>query len=167
MTEETKRPGRRPTRVQGADADLPVPEDAPDLSADLAATELAAEDPPEGAELLLPVSAVPRLMRARFFEFVARVDFGALGAIAQAFEDAGGDAFEDVAAEAGVSLGEILLLIEGGAAYGGEALRVVARPGVKGQLQKLIDGEPMPVIMLFLWYMQALRPGEAVPSPTS
>ena len=163
MTETTKHPGR-PSRVTGADA---VPEDTPDLAADLAASELAAEEPPEGADLLLPVSAVPRLMRARFFEFVARIDFAALGVIARAFDDADGDDFEDVAAEAGVSVGDILALIEGGAAYGGEALKAVAKPGAKAQLGELIDGEPMPVIMLFLWYMQALRPGEAVPSPTS
>ena len=106
-------------------------------------------------------------MRARFFEFVARIDFAALGAIAKAFDDADGDDFEDVAAEAGVSVGDILALIEGGAAYGGEALKAVAKPGAKAQLGEMIDGEPMPVIMLFLWYMQALRPGEAVPSPTS
>ena len=162
----TKTP-RKPSRVKGADVDPPVPQDAPDLAADLAASELAAEEPPEGAEWLLPVSAVPRLMRARFFEFVARVDFAALGAIAQAFDDADGDDFEAVAAAAGVGVGDILLLIEGGAAYGGEALKVVAKPGVKGQLNALIEGDPMPVIMLFLWYMQALRPGEAVPSPTS
>jgi hypothetical protein len=127
-----------------------VDDEDPGLSADIASAELAAEAVPDGGEFLLPVSAVPRRTRGEFFSTIGGVDLDSLSAY--------GDGKGTLAA---------LAVVEVAAAAFDEALRLVARPGAQAALAAVLDGaDAKQLVELGLWYMVALRPGEAVPSPS-
>lgn len=127
------------------------PNDAPDLSAQIAATDREKSDPPKGAEVLLPLTAVPYRLRAEFWTAAETVDFEAL----DGFTADGGDPMK-----AGADLFRTLAAME-------TALSVVTRPGgepFEDFAARELD--PFALVALFVWYFEAMTPGEAQPSLT-
>ena len=127
------------------------PEDAPDLSAQIAASHEAMSDPPKGADALLPLTAVPYRLRAEFWTAAEAVDFDAL----DGFTADGADPMK-----AGAELFRTLAAMEA-------ALSVVARPGGESfEDFAARELDPFGLIGLFVWYFEAMTPGEAQPSLT-
>ena len=125
--------------------------DAPVLSAQIAASHEAMSDPPKGADVLLSLTAVPYRLRAEFWTAVETVDFGAL----DGFTTDGADPMK-----AGAELFRTWAAME-------SALSVVARPGGEpfdDFAARELD--PYGLIGLFVWYFEAMTPGEAQPSLT-
>ena len=108
-------------------------------------------DPPKGADSLLPLTAVPYRLRAEFWTAAEAVDFDAL----DGFTADGADPMK-----AGAELFRTLAAMEA-------ALSVVARPGGESfEDFAARELDPFGLIGLFVWYFEAMTPGEAQPSLT-